>query len=111
MLPKSPVVVGLEPYEINFGGPDVGQPQYMPLPALRSAGPERVVMSRWELTPVEREMIANGADVFVSIWTFGDPYPPTSLRVLNKTSNPEYFKTDMQLDRELDERLAGGGGR
>ncbi len=108
MLPKSPVVVRLEPYEVNFGGPDVGQPQYMPLPALVSGGPERAVMSRWELTPAEREMIANGADVFVSIWTFGHPYPPTVVRVLSKTSNPEYFKEEMELDRWLNERLAGG---
>jgi len=102
MKPSSPVIVGLEPYEIIFGE---AQPEYQPLPALRSAGPEISVMSRWELTPEEREMIANGADIFVSVWTFGRPYPPTLVRVMNKNSSPKVIKEEMRLDEELNGRL------
>lgn len=43
MEPKSPVVIGLEKLERVYGGPDVGQPQYLPLPCLRT--PEGRVMS------------------------------------------------------------------
>ena len=104
MKPVSPVIAGLEPYEVKFGE---GQPEYMVLPALRSPGPEHAVMSRWELTPEERLMIANGADIFVSIWTFGNPYPPTQVRVMNKNSSPRVIAEEMRLDAELNARLAG----
>ena len=84
--PKSPVIVGLEKYEVTYGGPQAGQPQYLPLPALVSRDASRKVMSRWELTDAEREWIANGADVFIVIHTFGTPYPPTEVHVLNKNA-------------------------
>ncbi len=101
--PKSPVIEGLEPYEVVFGDPDIGQPQYIPLPALRS--PEGQVMSRWELTNEERLWIANGADVFITIHTFNEPYPPTSVTILNKSSSAEHFRNTMRLDAELNKRL------
>jgi len=82
--PKSPVVVGLEQHETTFGGRAAGQPQYVGLPALVSRDPERRVLSRWEFTPEEREMIAAGADVYISLMTFGSPYQPTSVFVANK---------------------------
>jgi hypothetical protein len=103
MKPASPVVVGLEPYEVKFGE---GQPEYQVLPALRGPAPEHAVMSRWEPTAEERQMIANGADVFVSIWTFGNPYPPTLVRVMNKNSSPRVILEEMRLDAELNARLS-----
>jgi hypothetical protein len=81
--PKSPVIVGCESLEHVFGA---NQPEYVPLPALRS--PDGIVTSRWELTQEEREMIANGADVFVSVFTFNGPYPPTRVQILHKESDP-----------------------
>ena len=86
MIPASPVIRGLEKHEVVFGSL---QPQYIPLPALRS--PDGRVMSRWELTPEEREMIANGADVLVTIHTFNQPYPPTTLEVASVDSNPGLY--------------------
>ena len=103
MKPCSPVVSGLERYEVIFGRL---QEEYQPLPALRSAGPEVAVMSRWEPTPEERLMIANGADVFVSVWTFGTAYPPTMVRVMNKNTSPALIKAEMRLDAELSQRLS-----
>lgn len=94
MGPKSPVIVGLEDFETRFGE---GQPQYQVLPALVSRGPEHAVLSRWEPTPEERLMIANGADIFVSVWTFDNVYPPTLVRVLNKNSDPEFMKRELNL--------------
>lgn len=81
--PKSPVIVGCEALEHVFGA---DQPEYVPLPALRS--PDGIVTSRWEFTDEERQMIANGADVFVSVFTFNKPYPPTRVQVLYKESDP-----------------------
>jgi hypothetical protein len=106
MKPTSPVITGLEPYEIVFGA---AQPEFQPLPALRSAGPRFEVMSRWEPTPEERQMIANGADIFVSIWTFGARYPPTLVRVMHKDTSPKLIKEEMALDLELNARLAMNG--
>jgi hypothetical protein len=102
MNPASPVVAGLESYETIFGEK---QPEYVALPALRGAAPEHAVMSRWELTKEEREMIANGADIFVSIWTFGGLYPPTHVRVMNKNTDATIIKAEMRLDEEVNGRL------
>jgi len=101
MQNESPVIIGLEPYELVFGAQ---QREYEPLHALRSPLPEAAVMSRWEPTPEERQMIADGADIFVSIWTFGLPYPPTLVRVMNKNQHPDQIRREMRLDVELAER-------
>lgn len=99
--PKSPVVAGLEQHETVFGGPTVGQPQYMGLPALVSRDPQRRVLSRWELSPEEREMIANGADVYVSLMTFGAPYQPTVVFVANKADAYGGLKSSVARDYGL----------
>jgi hypothetical protein len=96
MKPASPVIVGLERYEIKLGE---GQPEYQVLPALRSTTPEHAVMSRWEPSPEERQMIAKGADIFVSIWTFDNLYPPTLVRVMNKNSAPKVISDELQLGK------------
>ncbi len=96
MKPASPVIVGLEQYEIKFGD---GQPEYQVLPALRSTTPEHAVLSRWEPSPEERLMIANGADIFVTVWTFDHLYPPTLVRVMNKNSSPKLISDELQLDK------------
>ena len=71
--PVSPVVPGLEPFEIVFGK---DQPEYRPLPALRGRRPYYAVMSRWQLTAEERKQIAEGADLYISQMTFGRPFHP-----------------------------------
>lgn len=39
------------------------------------------IISRWELTDVERRMIANGAHVYVFVWTGGNKLQPISTAV------------------------------
>ena len=102
MLPQSPVVDGLEPYELVLGAE---QTEYLPLPALRSPAPQYAVMSRWAPSPEERSLIAEGADIFLTVWTFGKPYPPTLLEVMRSSADPDLIRERMDLDRELDERL------
>ena len=102
MTPESPVVEGLEPYEVILGG---DQPEYLPLPALRSAGPHYAILTRWVPTEEERRQVAEGADIYLTVWTFGKLYPPTALEVAYRSTNPEPIKAGMELDRELNERL------
>ncbi|MHB1673773.1 MAG: hypothetical protein ACYCSP_05930 [Acidobacteriaceae bacterium] len=102
MLPQSPVVEGLEPYELILGA---GQPEYRPLPVLRSPAPVYAVMSRWAPSEEERKLIAEGADIFLTVWTFGAAYPPTLLEVMRSSADPDLIRERMALDQELDERL------
>ena len=57
----------------------VDQPQYDPLPVIRNR--TGVVLSRWKLTDAEREAVANGADVFLSILTFNQPLQPLRIEI------------------------------
>jgi hypothetical protein len=106
MKPISPVVSGLEPYEIHFG---VEQPEYEPLPALRTKGPHYDVMSRWQPTDEERKLIAAGADIYVTQRTFGNSYQATVVVVALDEANAAAKDKIMQafgLDDELNERLS-----
>lgn len=79
--PKSPVVVGLQAKEKIFAK---NQPEYMPLPALVSEDKRRIVTTRWELTAKDRAEIAAGADVFISLMTFGHPLQPLLVYIAPK---------------------------
>jgi hypothetical protein len=73
-----PVVDGLERYEVVFAK---DQPEYIPLRTLTSNNAERLVLSRWTLTPEQRQAIAAGADVFLELGTFGNPLQPIRMIV------------------------------
>lgn len=55
------------------------QPEYIPLPALRSV--DGRVVSRWILTEDERRLVAAGADIYLSVHTFNGPLQPVLLTV------------------------------
>ena len=74
------------------------QPEYLPLPtarrpdavvvydnlpavAGRPGGPTVPVISRWRLTDQERRDIADGADLYLMLLTFGQPLQPIRLSV------------------------------
>ena len=69
------------PTEIDFTGQSpIGtqklvyaedQAEYGRLPAIRT--PDGCVTSRWKLDAVERELLLQGADVYLTIHTFGTP--------------------------------------
>jgi hypothetical protein len=102
MFPQSPVVEGLEPYEIVLGE---SQAEYLPLPVLRSPAPHYATMSRWQPSPEERKLIAEGADIFLTVYTFGNNYPPTMIEVMRSTADPDLIRERLNLDQELDQRL------
>lgn len=74
----APVVPGLEAHEITFAK---DQPEYNPLRALRSSLHYGQVLSRWTLTPSQRQAIAEGADVYLEVCTFNQPLQPIRLAV------------------------------
>jgi hypothetical protein len=78
MIPFSPVILGMEKYEVVFAK---DQPEYLPLPALILKGEEKPVVSRWRLDDEEREKIAAGADILLTQMIFTDLYHPVRLEV------------------------------
>lgn len=104
--PVSPVVPGLEEYEQIWKSKD---PNVVPLPLLRSKGPEYKVYSRWVLTDAERKLVLEGADIYLVQQTHGNSFQPSAL-VVNKASDNEANKGAvlelLGLDEELNERLA-----
>lgn len=104
----SPVVPGLEAYEIVLGK---DQPDVVPLPCLRGCKPYYTITARWKLNDEERTMIAAGADIFVAQQTFGALYQPIGLSVtpvpgtLILQEHLDRLIVDLGLDEELNERL------
>lgn len=77
LLPKDgPVFEGLEHAEVVYAK---NQPEYLPLRSLVSDGRECRVISRWALTDEQRKDIANGADIFLMLLTFGAPLQPIQI--------------------------------
>jgi len=74
LSPKDgPVIEGLESEEVVFAK---DQPEYTPLRCLVGLGVDRRVMSRWTLTPEQRKKIAEGADIYLTLLTYGEPLQP-----------------------------------
>lgn len=57
------------------------QPEYLPLPVCKVPGKEGEVVSVWEPTDEERKQIAEGANISLSVWTFGGPLQPQRISV------------------------------
>jgi hypothetical protein len=57
------------------------QPEYLPLPTLVSMDAAGRVVSRWQPTAEERQRIAEGADVYVTVMTFHGPLQPQLVTV------------------------------
>jgi hypothetical protein len=73
MKPVSPVIRGYEHLEVQVGE---GQPEYIPIPTIVSRNMnvegERRFISRWEFTPEERKLIANGGTIVFHQLVFGE---------------------------------------
>ena len=55
------------------------QPQYQPLPAKVTA--DGRVITEWQLTEAERNLIARGENIRLHVLTFGAPLQPVRLEV------------------------------
>jgi hypothetical protein len=78
MKPISPVLPGYEVPEVVFAK---NQPEYIQLPAVKFESPEGQILTRWELSDEDRQMIAEGADVYLWVNTFDRPLQPVVLEV------------------------------
>lgn len=77
MIPSSPVLTEeFRDLETIYAK---DQKEYTPLPVIKNAS--GVVLSRWKLTDSERQAIAEGADVFLSVWTFNHPLQPLRIEI------------------------------
>lgn len=77
MNPVSPAVGHPER---TFGA---NQPQYVPVPVATFdyyGDGSRVLLTRWTLTPEEREAVARGEDIYVAQLNFGTPMTPLLVR-------------------------------
>lgn len=79
-----PVFPGLEQQEVVYAA---NQPQYTPLRTLVSAGIEKKVLSRWALTEEQRKAVADGADIFLQLHTFGAPLQPVVMALGDGTED------------------------
>jgi len=80
LQPKDgPVVEGMEAKEVVFAK---NQPQYAPLRCLvdDSRGDRRVT-SRWTLTDEQRKAVAEGADIYLTLLTYGTPLQPIIMAI------------------------------
>lgn len=75
------VVDGLEDHEKIYA---LDQAQYNPLRTLPGENGMSAI-SRWELTPDQRKMIADGADILLEVHHFGGPLAPVRMMVLDQT--------------------------
>lgn len=75
----SPVIDGMESREIVYAK---NQPEYIPLRTLRNTSDDMCgVVSRWALTPQQRKLVAEGADIFLELSTFGQPLQPIRMAI------------------------------
>lgn len=103
MESKSPVIEGLENYEIHVGGENCGQPEYNELKALHT--PQGIFVTRWSLTQEERDRISAGEDLFLSVATFNHPFQPVRLTVGSDYGTAENAKRELKLDDDYELRV------
>lgn len=77
MKPVRPTNPHEDSFFVEFG---VGQPQYDPLPAFKDE--DGLVLSEWEPTPEEREIIAKGGRIRLWTHTFHHPFQPVQMEAV-----------------------------
>jgi hypothetical protein len=80
-----PVVDGLEDHEKIYA---LEQAEYLPIRTLPAESGASAIY-RCELTPEQRQMVADGADVLVEILHLGGPLAPSRVMLLNQLNLSE----------------------
>lgn len=77
-----PVVMGRESEDVVYAK---DQPEYKPLRTLvyetYPNSQDIRVMSRWTLTPEQRKKVTDGADIYLTLLTFGGPLQPVLMGI------------------------------
>jgi len=89
MKSHTPVIPGMEMMEIVYAK---NQSEYTPLPALRNS--KGYVLSRWKFTDIEREAIANGADLYICQLSCNQPLQP----IMTGVATPDEELTQKNVD-------------
>ncbi len=92
---NGPVFDGFESREVVYAK---DQPQYIPLRSLVSSDYTHSVISRWTLTPEQRKAVADGADVFLELATFGHPLTPIRMAVSDGQVDSDFLRDELQID-------------
>jgi hypothetical protein len=105
---KTPVIAGSTQQEVVYRTPpEPGNPPSPSLPAiLRPNDPYGLVLTRWEPTPEERRAIADGASVYVMVYTFNTPMQP----FFPATEVPQQFAYALPHEDWPEELQEGDGG-
>ena len=82
-----PVVEGLEDYEKIYA---LEQPEYIPLRTLPGENGNSAI-TRWELSPAQRQAIVDGADIFLEVIHFGGPLAPVRLAIGKQENDPKLW--------------------
>jgi hypothetical protein len=76
MQPVSPVIPGREDIdEVVYAAE--GQPQYRPLPAFKCL--DGKILTRWEFTSEEKQLISEQGYIYLAVSTFNQPLQPVLL--------------------------------
>jgi hypothetical protein len=89
--PTSPVLPEYRENGVVFAK---NQLEYLPLPALRTAG--GTVMSRWSLTIEEHAAIWMGADIFLLSMTYNQPLQPTAIEIGEERARSAFKEAAMR---------------
>lgn len=73
-----PVVEGLEDYEKIYA---LEQAEYIPLRTLPGENGDSAI-TRWELTPAQRQAIMDGADIMLEVIHFKGPLAPVRMMLV-----------------------------
>lgn len=82
-----PVVEGLEDHEKIYA---LEQGQYIPLRTLPGENGHSAI-TRWELSPMHRQMIADGADIMLEVIHFRGPLAPVRMMLAKQENDPKLW--------------------
>jgi len=99
LLPKDgPVAPGFESLETVYAK---DQPEYIPLRTLASHDAVRRVVSRWSPTLEQRQEIADGKDVFLTLLTFSGPLQPIQMFIGDDSDSAEIAADVLCLEQVI----------
>lgn len=96
-----PVVEGMEAEEVVYAK---DQPEYIPLRTLRGEGVMVPVISRWSPNEEQRKAIANGADIYLELSTFGGPLQPIRMAISDGNLHNDWVRVCI-LDKPAKEQV------
>jgi hypothetical protein len=89
MASIGPVVDGLEDFEKIYA---LEQAEYIPLRTLPGENGLSAI-TRWELSPEQRQAILDGADIFLEVFHFRRPLAPVRMAIGKQENNTQLWNS------------------